>query len=70
MFLSLSRSFRPPASVRSLTQRAASLHTLPQLPYPHNVNLPHLILALADNFVQTVRRWSHTSLQKSCSFIT
>ena len=37
---SLARSFPRPAFARSrsLAQRVAALHKLPELPYPHNVN--------------------------------
>lgn len=36
--LSLARSFAPCTLSRSIAQRAATLHTLPNLPYAYNVN--------------------------------
>ena len=36
--LSLARSFAPRTLSRSIAQRAATLHTLPNLPYAYNVN--------------------------------
>jgi len=38
----LARSFPHPAFARSLAQRAAALHSLPELPYPHNALEPYI----------------------------
>jgi hypothetical protein len=48
MILSLTRSFHRPAFARSLAQRAAALHTLPELPYQYNVkwSTPHQMSSL------------------------
>jgi hypothetical protein len=35
--LSLARSFARPTLSRSVAQRAVAIHTLPDLPYAHNV---------------------------------
>ena len=40
IMLSLARSFVRPTFSRSLAQRAAAIHTLPDLPYAYNVNWP------------------------------
>jgi hypothetical protein len=62
MMLSLTRSFHRPAFARSLAQRAAALHTLPELPYQYNVkwSTPHQMSSL----LMLSRRWSRTSLPK------
>jgi len=44
--LSLARSFAPRTLSRSIAQRAATLHTLPNLPYAYNVKYPHLNFAI------------------------
>lgn len=38
IMLSLARSFAHPTFSRSLVQRAAAIHTLPELPYAYNVS--------------------------------
>jgi len=45
--LSLARSVAPRTLSRSIAQRAATLHTLPSLPYAYNVNA-HTFANLAD----------------------
>jgi len=40
--LSLARSFTPPTFLRSLAQRAATIHTLPALPYAYNALEPYI----------------------------
>ena len=50
--LSLSRSFTRPGLSRSLAQRAAAIHTLPELPYAYNVRrtpLPFTIVLTTPN---------------------
>ncbi len=45
--LSLARSVAPRTLSHSIAQRAATLHTLPSLPYAYNVN-GHTFANLAD----------------------
>ena len=45
--LSLARSFVPRTLSRSIAQRAATLHTLPHLPYAYNVNAHTLTLPIS-----------------------
>lgn len=42
MMLSLARSFARPTLSRSLAQRAAAIHTLPDLPYAHDALEPYI----------------------------
>lgn len=48
--LSLTRSFARPTLSRSLAQRAAAIHTLPELPYAYNVTpLPFTMVLMTPN---------------------